>query len=68
MNDRLRTSLIVVITCVWAANLTAPILIRDYSPPESIHVVFMAIVGVLTATYPKRNGNGGGNGRRDGQP
>lgn len=58
MSDRLRASLIVVITLVWAVNLTAPVLIRDYDPPESIHVVFMAIVGVLTAA-PRRNGNGG---------
>ncbi|WP_182379816.1 hypothetical protein [Nocardioides sp. WS12] len=47
MPPRLRGALIVVVTGVWAANFAAPIFIKDYLPPAEVHVIFMAVLGVL---------------------
>ncbi|KAA1424307.1 hypothetical protein [Nocardioides antri] len=51
MSDGLRSVLIVVVTCVWAANFIAPIFKKDYAPSPELNVAFMAIIGVLTASY-----------------
>lgn len=53
MNNTIRTSLIGIVALVWAANFTAPIFVQGYTPPEGVHVAFMAIVGILTAGYDK---------------
>lgn len=50
MDPHLRTALIVVVTLVWAANFTAPIFVVGYTVKPEINVVFMAILGVLTAS------------------
>lgn len=42
-----------MVAFVWSANFTAPIFVKDYKPPEGVHVAFMAVVGVLTAGYNK---------------
>lgn len=51
MSDRLRSAVIVVVLVVWAANFTAPLVIRDYVPRTEIHLALMGIIGVLTYTY-----------------
>jgi len=50
---RLRSSLIVTVTLVWAANFTAPIFVKGYVPVPELNVAFMAILGVLLSTYKK---------------
>lgn len=60
MNNKLRAIVIVVVTSVWSINMVAPIVIRDYQPSPEMHVAFMAIIGILTASYKmekKKNGN-----------
>lgn len=59
MNNKLRTALITVITLVWAANFTVALFKPAYKPPAEVNLPFMAVVGVLTATYQKNNSNGG---------
>jgi len=58
MPDRLRTSIIIVVATVWAANFTAPLFISEFSPPSEINVAFMAIIGVLSASYKSDKGKG----------
>lgn len=65
MSDRLRTAVIVLVAIVWAANFTAPIFVRDYKPAPELNVAFMAIIGVLTASYNKK-GQQGTNGKDEG--
>jgi hypothetical protein len=36
---------------VWAMNFTAPIFVKDYKPSPELNVAFMAIIGILTASY-----------------
>jgi len=55
LSNKVRTLLIVVVTLVWAANFTAPIVVKDYKPAPELNVAFMAIIGVLTASYRKEN-------------
>jgi len=53
LSNKVRTLLIVVVTLVWAANFVAPIFVKDYTPAPELNVAFMAIIGVLTASYRK---------------
>jgi len=53
VSNRVRTILITTVACVWALNFTAPIVIRGYTPPTEVHVVFMAVVGALALGYKK---------------
>lgn len=57
MSNQIRTALIAVITVVWAANFMAPIFRPEYKPPAEINLAFMGVVGILTATYSKKNGD-----------
>lgn len=56
MSNGLRTTLIVIVTVVWAINFTAPIIRPEYVPSPELNVAFMAIIGALVTSY--RNGNG----------
>ena len=47
MSNRVRSLLISVVAFVWAANFVAPIVIRGYEPPTEVHLVFMAVLGLL---------------------
>lgn len=50
MNDvspAVRYSVIGVVALVWAANYTAPIVIKDYVPNEQLNIAFMTIIGLL---------------------
>jgi hypothetical protein len=47
MSNRVRSLLICVVAFVWAANFVAPIFIRGYEPPTEVHLVFMAVLGLL---------------------
>jgi hypothetical protein len=51
MPNFLRTTIIVIVAVVWAVNFTAPIFVKDYKPTPELNVAFMAIMGVLTASY-----------------
>lgn len=51
MNNSIRTVVITIVTAVWAVNFTAPIFVKDYTPSPELNVAFMAIIGVLTASY-----------------
>ena len=51
MTNKLRSVIIVIVTAVWAMNFTAPIFVKDYAPSPELNVAFMAIIGILTASY-----------------
>jgi hypothetical protein len=51
MTNGIRTIVISIVTAVWAINFTAPIFVKDYTPSPELNVAFMAIIGVLTASY-----------------
>lgn len=51
MTNGIRTVVISIVTAVWAINFTAPVFVKDYSPSPELNVAFMAIIGVLTASY-----------------
>lgn len=53
MGNKVRTTLIAVVSVVWALNFSAPVFVKGYVPPEGVHIAFMAIVGILTAGYEK---------------
>jgi hypothetical protein len=57
MSYKVRTAVICVVACVWAANFLAPIVVEGYVPPSEVHVVFLAVIGFLGLGY-----------RKDGQP
>ena len=58
MNNTVRTVVITIVTAVWAVNFTAPIFVSDYKPSPELNVAFMAIIGVLTASYKiEKNGS-----------
>lgn len=57
VNDRVRNWLIGVVACVWAINFVAPVFNSAYKPTPELNIAFMAIIGVLTASY-KRPDNG----------
>lgn len=61
MTNRLRSVVIGIVTAVWAANFTAPIFVKDYTPSPELNVAFMAIIGILTASYKmdKQQNDGG---------
>lgn len=51
MNNTVRTVVIMIVASVWAINFTAPIFVVDYKPSPELNVAFMAIIGILTASY-----------------
>lgn len=53
MPNSLRTAVIIVVAAVWAINFTAPVIHPDYHPAQELNVAFMAIMGVLTASYQR---------------
>lgn len=57
MNNTVRTAVIIAVTAVWAANFLAPIFVKGYQPSPELNVAFMAIIGVLTASYKVDNQN-----------
>jgi hypothetical protein len=51
MSNRLRTVVIILVTAVWAINFVAPVFEHNYKPAPELNVAFMAIIGILTASY-----------------
>lgn len=51
MSNTVRTVLVIIVTVVWAINFTAPIFSPTFKPSPELNVAFMAILGVLTASY-----------------
>jgi hypothetical protein len=57
MNNTVRTVVIMIVSTVWAINFTAPVFVTEYKPSPELNVAFMAIIGVLTASYKiEKNG------------
>lgn len=52
MSDRTRTTVILVITVVWALNFIATAALPDYKAPPEINSIFMGTVGAVLATAP----------------
>lgn len=52
---RTRTLIIGVVTAVWAFNVLAGALLRNYEPSESINGIFLAVVGGVFAAGRKRD-------------
>lgn len=48
-SERVRTTIIAVVTTVWAVNFSAGLVLEDYQPDQAINAIFMAIVGGLFA-------------------
>ena len=57
MNNTVRTVVIMIVAAVWAINFTAPVFVSDYKPSPELNVAFMAIIGVLTASYKMEKNN-----------
>ena len=55
--NKLRWTLITLITIVWAINFVAGLFIRDYEPDPSIGSIFMGTVGVMLAMGSRGNGD-----------
>lgn len=53
MSNVLRSAIIVMVSIVWAANFMAPLFNPEYKPAPELNIAFMAILGVLTASYQK---------------
>jgi hypothetical protein len=53
MGNKLRSVLVIIVAVVWAMNFLAPLWNKEYSPAPELNVAFMAILGVLTASYNK---------------
>lgn len=50
MTSRMRTTVIVVVTAVWAANFAAGLLpALHYKPDQAINGIFMTVVGGMVA-------------------
>lgn len=57
MSDRVRATVIIIVTLVWALNVTVPIFVKDYEPIPELNIAFMGMVGFIFAG--KKNGDGG---------
>lgn len=70
LTDKTRTTVIAVVTTVWAANFVAGLIpALEYEPDQAINGIFMAIVGGLFALGARKDGgdppsgsSGSGNG------
>ena len=54
----LLVTLVLVITGVWVASFVAGLLDNGYDPPESINLVFSAMVAALLAQIGRQNRRG----------
>lgn len=61
LTDKTRTTVIAVVTAVWAMNFVAGLIpALEYEPDQAINGIFMAIVGGLFALGARKDGGGGG--------
>ena len=58
-SERVRNTIIAVVTTVWAVNFTAGLAVEDYEPDQAINAIFMAIVGGLFAIGARNEKRGG---------
>jgi len=49
--------LIVIVALVWAATFVAGIFVKDYQAPESINLIFSAIITTLVLGRKRGNGD-----------
>lgn len=70
IDPKLKNSIIIVVTAVWAINFIAGLAIPSYEPDQAINAIFMGIVGGLFALGARGDGNGkdgkGGNNSQGG--
>lgn len=50
--------LVLVITAVWVVSFIAGLTVQNYNPPESINLVFSAMVAALLAQLGRQSKNG----------
>lgn len=50
MSQRLKDIIIGLVALVWAANVSAPMFIKDFKTSPEISAAFMAVVGVYFTT------------------
>lgn len=59
ISDRTANAIIVVVTCVWVANIAASMLpFLDHDPSEAVNGAFMLIVGGAFALRARSKSNG----------
>lgn len=55
----MRTTVVLVVTGIWAINIVAGILMETYEADQAVNGIFMAIVGgLLAADRASRHKNG----------
>lgn len=55
----LSTSLIILISLIWAGNFVAGLVVKDYQAPESVNLLFSSVIGAILIV---RKGDGDGKG------
>jgi hypothetical protein len=55
--------LVLVISGVWVTSFIAGLTVRGYSPPESINLVFSAMVAAVLAQLGRQGRGGDGDGK-----
>lgn len=45
----------VVVTLAWFVSFLAPLIQADYKPPQEVHILMMAVIGLLTNLALKAN-------------
>lgn len=61
VTSRMRATVIVVVTAVWASNFAAGLIpALHYKPDQAINGIFMTIVGGMVALGAREKKNGGG--------
>ena len=65
MPNRLKVAITVLVAVVWALNFSAPVFVKDYKPIPELNLAFMAILGVITASWGRETGSDRNRRRRD---
>lgn len=55
MPKNVRLLVISVVTGVWCVNFTAPVFVSGYKAQPEVHIVFMAVIGVVLALPEKKD-------------
>lgn len=58
----LSLTMIILVALTWAATIVAGIAWRDYQPPESVNLIFSALMTTLILGRHKGDGDGTGSG------
>jgi hypothetical protein len=55
IKEGIRNAILIIVTSVWAANMIAPLWIKDYHSDPEISAIFMATVGTIYAFSAKNS-------------